>query len=148
MSLRLERLGGALPTSFTDLRAAAEDEGYRMLSRLEAEWAGGEQRFDRPGEALIGAWLAGGLVGVGGITREPTAPAEPMLRLRRFYVLPRARRRGVARAMAMALIAEAAEPIIILNAAAGSRAFWERLGFSPVAGRGWTHERRRPSDAP
>lgn len=137
--MRIAGIHNALPDGFAALRGAAEAEGLRQLSRLQAEWESG-QRFEVTGEALLGAWVNGALVGVGGITREPSAPTAPMLRLRRFYVLPQARRKGVARAMAAALIERAAEPMITVNAGGGSGPFWEELGFSPVHDRPWTHE--------
>lgn len=138
--MRIDRIQHALPEGFGPLRAAAVAEGFSQLERLEAQWESGVQRFERPGEALLAAWLDGALVGVGGITREPTALTAPMLRLRRFYVLPIARRRGAGRTLAMTLICEASEPMITVNASGGSGPFWIGLGFAPVQGKPWTHE--------
>lgn len=49
-------------------------------------------RFDHPGESLLAAHHAGELVGVGGVTAEPLAGRY---RMRRFYVRPAFRHRGI-----------------------------------------------------
>ncbi len=51
------------------------------MALLAQGWAGGDQRFDGDGEALLGALLAGELAGIGGLSVEPSA-AEPARRVR------------------------------------------------------------------
>jgi uncharacterized protein len=72
---------------------------HLIVERLHHEWETGTNRFDKPGEALFGAWLDGRLVGGCGLndcthTARLTMPAErsrlrvasqgerPMLQLR------------------------------------------------------------------
>lgn len=82
----------ALPADLDDLAGAAAAEGFGMLGVLAREWVAGTQRFAMPEEALFAARDgAGVLLGIGGVTRDPWAPA---LRMRRFYVRPPARGRG------------------------------------------------------
>ena len=50
-----------------DLLSESEGAGLRMVRRLVHEWETGTNRFDKPGEALFGAWLDGRLVGVCGL---------------------------------------------------------------------------------
>ena len=139
---RLERVVGELPTGFETLRAEARAEGHRNLDRLAADWASGAIRFERPGEALLVAYVGDGLAGVGGLTVDPAATGA--LRMRRFYVRKQFRRCGIGRRLAGALLERAVEgdrPVTV-NAATGSVTFWEALGFVPDERDGHTHKRR------
>lgn len=139
--MRVRRLE-ELPPGLDALAAEARGEGFHMLDRLAAEWASGENRFTGPGEALFGAFDPEGLVAIGGITRDPSVAA---LRMRRFYVAPRARRAGLGEALARAALdvaRDAGVPRLRLRAPATAFAFWQRLGFEPVIGDAMaTHER-------
>lgn len=129
-----------LPPGFEILRYAAEDEAFRMLGVLAAEWADGSGRFDAPGELLVAAFEGTVLTGIGGITRDTADPEA--LRMRRFYVYPPHRRRGVGRAMARFLLErpEVAGRAVTLNAPYAEAArFWQALGFIPDARDGHTH---------
>jgi GNAT superfamily N-acetyltransferase len=136
-TIRLEPVSGALPAGLDNLRAEARAEGHTMLDTLAADWATGKTRFDRRGEALFAAYLGADLAGMGGLTLDPTAPAA--LRMRRFYVSARFRRRGVGQALAAALLERAGQVRVVANAAAGSEPFWEALGFEPDRRDGHTH---------
>jgi GNAT superfamily N-acetyltransferase len=141
LSLRLVRITEALPEGFEVLRAAAEAEGHRHLSRLAADWAERPDMF----HALLAAHADGDLVGIGGITDEPEDAGEPAWRMRRLYVAPAARRRGVARSLANALTQEALGAVRLATVHAGdadAARFWEAMGFEAVAGRAWSHEVR------
>jgi GNAT superfamily N-acetyltransferase len=141
--VQLVRIVGGLPEGFAALRAAADAEGFRALSRLQAEWPG-------PFVTLLAAYLDGGLAGVGGLTAEPGETDAPALRIRRLYVHPQARRAGVGTALVNALLQEAlgSARLVTVNAAdTSSPEFWTWLGFRPAAGRAWTHEFRAHSAA-
>jgi GNAT superfamily N-acetyltransferase len=138
--IRLEQVVDALPAGFEALRAEARAEGFGMLDTLAAEWLSGAMRFDRPGEMLLVAYVDEALAGVGGLTQEPAIPGA--LRMRRFYVAFSHRRAGVGRVLADALLRQTAARTITCNAAVGSEAFWEALGFAPDRHDGRTHIRR------
>lgn len=91
----------------------------------------------------------GEVVGVGGLTRCPTV--EGAFRVRRFYVHPAWRRRGVATALVDALLASWPPDVDLLTCNAGASAaapvFWESMGFEPDDLPGITHVRRRPEPA-
>ena len=91
--LQLVRIFDELPDGFDDLVAEASGEGVRNMALLADGWAQGA-RFQHDGEALLAAFLAGDLAGIGALSVEPAA-SEPARRLRRFYVRPAMRRRGV-----------------------------------------------------
>jgi GNAT superfamily N-acetyltransferase len=137
--IRLERVIDALPAGFETLRAEARANGHEMLDTLAREWASGVTRFDRPGEMLVTACFGEMLAGIGGVTLEPAIPGA--LRMRRFYVARACRRHGVGCALATALLDEARRQgrRVTCNAAAGSEAFWEALGFAPDRRDGRTH---------
>lgn len=143
--LQLVRIFDELPESFGDLVAEASGEGVRNMTLLVESWLVGV-RFQNDGEALLAAFLAGELAGIGAMTPEPAA-LEPAQRLRRFYVRPALRRRGVATALASALIHEGFDSVRLLtvNARASGAAapFWEAQGFVRDASGPWTHALRR-----
>ena len=144
--LALVQVLAALPAGFEALREAARHEGYRHLDRLANDWASGAIRFDRPGEALLAARIDDALAGIGGMTLEPDLPGA--LRMRRFHVDPAHRRRGIATALAQALLDRATAngaPVTVNAPGEAARPFWEHLGFRPVTGARYTHILTRPA---
>ena len=139
--MQLIRVQDDLPDDFSTLRAEADAEGFRAMSRLAAEWAATPGMF----VCLLAAVDAGGLAAIGGLTAEPEPAGEPALRMRRLYVRPAARRAGVGRTLANALLQEALDSVALVTVNAGGTlapAFWTALGFTVVQGRPWTHEFR------
>jgi GNAT superfamily N-acetyltransferase len=139
--LQLVRIEGELPEGFDPLRIEAQAQGHANMDRLAAEWAEDPALF----HALIAAFLPGGLVGVGGVTDEPSECSEPAWRMRRLYVAAAARRQGVARTLVKALLHEAQGRVRLLTVHAGNaeaESFWEAMDFSPVHGHAWSHELR------
>jgi GNAT superfamily N-acetyltransferase len=143
--LQLVRIFDELPEGFGDLVVEASGEGLRNMALLAESWRAGG-RFESDGEALLSAYLAGEPAGIGAMTPEPAA-REPARRLRCFYVRPALRRRGVATALASALIHEGFDSVRLLtvNARASDAAspFWEAQGFEPDMNDPWTHALRR-----
>lgn len=130
----------ALPDGFDLLRAEAATEGFRHIETLWTEWQDGSNRFSRPGEMLAAATADGELAGIGGITEDFVDLAG--LRMRRFYVRPGYRRRGVAGALARFVLEQArplARPITLYTETAEGAAFWETMGFVPVEREKTTH---------
>lgn len=134
-----------LPDGLISLAGQADREGIRIVSTVLERWRDGTERFRAPGEAILAATSGGEVVGIGALTQCPNVGGA--LRMRRFYVDPAWRRRGVARELARALIAAGFEhtDVITCNAGASDAAvpFWESMGFSPVDAEGITHIRRR-----
>jgi GNAT superfamily N-acetyltransferase len=139
--VKLVPVGDTLPEGFAALRDAARAEGFRFLDRLAEEFAAGTERFVPPARLYLVE--AESVVGCGGITRDPYVAGA--LRMRRFYVCPAARGRGVARALAEAVLAEVPPgTTVLLNAGvAGAASFWEQLGFSPETAERHTHRWRQ-----
>ena len=120
---------------FDGLRDASQAEGFSMLARLQDEWTSGANVFSEPGERLLGAEYRGELVGIGGLNVDPYADGPRQGRVRRFYVRPDFRRRGVSSALIGALLEDAGTFFDALNVRApeAAAAFYERLGFAQSA---------------
>ena len=126
---------GAVRAELAPLVAAADREGHAFMRRLQDEWDGGANRFDRAGEALFGAFAGERLVGVGGLNRDPYANADGVGRLRHLYVMPDMRRSGVGRMLVERIVAEAKAGFSLLRLrtlSADAAAFYRRLGFVEI----------------
>jgi GNAT superfamily N-acetyltransferase len=125
-----------LPPGIALLRTQAAAEGFRFVDRLVTEWDAGNNRFDAPGEHLLGAFLNGRLVAIGGLNIDPYADEAGTARLRHVYVLKAERRRGLARRLLRRLLDDAREAgfsqvRLLTDTVAGAR-FYESLGFSSL----------------
>jgi GNAT superfamily N-acetyltransferase len=121
------------------LRADAEADGHRQMTRLASELALTPQLF----HPVLAAYIDNSLAGIGAITDEPQPMSEPAWRMRRLYVHRQFRRRGVGRAIASELLKEAASKVRIVTVHAGTAnaaSFWEALGFRQAACKAWSHE--------
>ena len=126
------------------LNESAKSENINVVSNLISSWSNSKSFFGERGEGL---WIAsitesGEVIGVGGITICPTRPE--CRRVRRFYISPQWRRRGVATALAKQCIERAKSAgvsTVTCHAAASAMAprFWESVGFEPVADPDITH---------
>ncbi|WP_322989133.1 GNAT family N-acetyltransferase [Hoeflea sp.] len=108
-------------------------DGYPFVERMLHDWKSGANRFDGPGERLIGAFDDDKLIGFCGLNRDPYL-SENAGRIRHLYVSLSHRHRGIARALEARTLdgAEAWFPRIRLRATPQSRKFYERLGFVQV----------------
>jgi GNAT superfamily N-acetyltransferase len=128
----VERLAQSPVECLGPLVAESETAGHRFLRRLADEWASGANRFDRPGEALFIARLAGEVVGVCGLNADPYATGPATGRVRHLYVGLAHRRCGVGRQL-MATVIEAARDefrhLRLRTHNPAAAALYERLGF-------------------
>lgn len=134
--------GDLLPDGLGPLAERARAEGIGIVARVVERWRDGTEVYGRPGESLLVAVVEPGrAVAIGGMTVCPTVAGA--LRVRRFYVDPEWRRGGLARAVAIRLLDDAAAhtSTITCNAGASDAAvpFWESMGFEPFDGPGITH---------
>jgi GNAT superfamily N-acetyltransferase len=128
----VERLPDAPTDCLRDWLAESEEAGSRIVRRLIEEWASGVNRFDRPGEALLGASLGGRVVGVCGLNRDPYAAEAGVGRVRHLYVHSAFRRLGVGRHLVAAVIAAARDHFDTLRLRTANPAaarLYEALGF-------------------
>ena len=96
-------------------------DGYPFVERMRQDWKSGDNRFDGPGERLIGAFEDDTLVGFCGLNRDPYFDRDH-------------RHAGIARTLVGKAL-EGAEiwfPRVRLRATPASRGFYEQLGFQEV----------------
>ncbi|WP_375451566.1 GNAT family N-acetyltransferase [uncultured Devosia sp.] len=131
--------------TFPTLLAQSLAEGHRMLARFEQNWRSGANRFDRPGELVLGAIAHGTLLGMCGRNIDPYDATPGAGRVRHLYVTPQARRLGLGRLLIETICADAATHFEYLNTNAPPDAFgfYERLGFSSLPGIAHVTHRRR-----
>lgn len=133
----VEPLSEAPTDCLRDWLAESEEAGSRIVRRLIEEWASGVNRFDRPGEALFGAWLGGRLVGVCGLNLDPYAAEAGVGRVRHLYVLSAFRRLGVGRYLVAEVVGAARghfDTLRLRTANPAAARLYETLGLRACAG--------------
>jgi ribosomal protein S18 acetylase RimI-like enzyme len=128
----VERLVQSPAEGLGALIAESEAGGLRLVRRLVDEWTSGANRFDRPGEALFVARIAGEIVGVCGLNLDPYAAAPTIGRVRHLYVSLAHRRRGIGRRLMAEVVAAARgrfERLHLRTTNPAAAALYERLGF-------------------
>jgi GNAT superfamily N-acetyltransferase len=134
MAIHIEQ-ATALGPDLDPLVAEADVEGHLFMRRLRDAWADGRNRFDRPGELLLIARIDERLAGIGGLNRDPYAPAEGIGRLRHLYVAQGARRLGVGTMLVRQILAAATPHFSIVRLrtlSPDAAAFYAGLGFQPT----------------
>jgi len=108
---------------------------FNMLRRLEENWERGENRFNAPGEKLLGAFLNGRLVGIWGLTRDPFSQQPRAGRIRHLYISESCRGLGIGRQLLAVVMSDASVWFDFLNTHAPHTAwaFYQRAGFTQVA---------------
>jgi GNAT superfamily N-acetyltransferase len=92
----------------TELLDCSLAEGHGLIRRTITEFESGQNRFDRPGEALyVARDTTGRIVGICGLNIDPYLEDPTVGRVRHLYVLPSHRRQGIARALVDAVITAA-----------------------------------------
>ena len=115
------------------VRYKSDKEGYNHINRLIAEYNAGENRFDKIGEKLIGFSLDNKVVAICGLNTEPTN--NRLGRIRRLYVLPEERRRGIGTKLVKYLIKHAEQYFQSVVVNVGDLPvdnFYKSIGFKPV----------------
>ncbi|EJL06973.1 GNAT family N-acetyltransferase [Pseudomonas chlororaphis] len=124
----------ALAPQVLVLEAEAVADGFRFLTRLVAEWQNGSNRFDQPGECLLGAFRNGQLIAIGGLSYDPYAGPD-IGRLRRVYVVRAARGQNVGKALVQQLLEHAAQRFCVVRLSTDTpegAAFYLRCGFQQI----------------
>lgn len=119
----------------------AQGESYAFIETLLRDWEEGANRFDGPGEVLMGHFDRGVIVAVGGVNRDPFADSETG-RIRRVYVRPGWRDRGIGGALVSTLLNHARRHFQRVRLRAendGAARLYERLGFVRIEHPDATH---------
>jgi len=131
--LLIEEITPAEP-GFIALQAESVAQHFNMLRRLEENWERGENRFNAPGEKLLGAFIGGRLVGICGLNRDPFSPHPRAGRIRHLYISEAWRGNHIGQQLLNAVIANSSVCFNFLNTNAPQKAFrfYEQAGFQPV----------------
>lgn len=128
-----------------ELAPAAVGEAFAPIQWLKEQWLDGINRFSQPGEAFYVARIDGRLVGVCGLNRDPYDKGSSSGRLRRLYVLPEFRRKGIGRKLVLCALEEARPHFTVANLRTlddESAAFFVAIGFQKVENNeGHTHSK-------
>jgi aminoglycoside 6'-N-acetyltransferase len=129
---RVEKLNTLPIDAIEPLAQEAEAQDFAFMRRLIDDYTSGKNRFDKPGEAMFGAYKGNALVGFGGLNIDHYAHHPRMGRVRHVYVLAAHRRHGVGRDLLMTIITAAHDSFDLLrlrtNTDEGAR-FYKSLGF-------------------
>ena len=129
-----------LPNDLAALEAESITQGFSMVLRLREEWDRAQNRFDRGGEVLLGAFAGPRLVGIGGLNIDPYLADPEIGRLRHLYVLTAHRRSSVGAALVRELLAHAVGHFLMVRLWTGkAAAFYDALGFESVTEAKATH---------
>jgi GNAT superfamily N-acetyltransferase len=142
MATVIDRMSEPTADCLAGLVEESERQGLSFVRRLVQEWAGGTNRFDRPGEALFVAIVAGQVVGVCGLNVDPYAARPEIGRLRHLCVLLTYRRIGVGQALVREVVKAARgrfERLRLSTTNPEAARLYERLGFRPHAVEHGTH---------
>jgi GNAT superfamily N-acetyltransferase len=134
-SVRVERVRRPSLDFLAALIDDSERHGLRFVRRLADEWAGGVNRFDRPGEALFAAWIEAHAVGVGGLNIDPYVAALGVGRVRHLYVLAAHRGAGIGDRLVRAILGAARGRFEVLRLRTSNPVaarLYERHGFARV----------------
>ena len=141
MAIEIRKI--ALPIPGVELLLAeAKKEGFDFVEALIEHWETGENRFDAPGEILCGCFNGSQLVAVGGLNLDPFAGSLEVGRIRRIYVRPTWRNRGIGRSLVALLVEHARTHFSCVRLRAenaGAARLYESLGFVPIENPDATH---------
>ena len=139
--MRIARLT-SLPPAADALAKHASAAGHAFLERWLDEWRSGENRFDAPGELLLGATIQDCLVGVGGLNRDPYVQDPRIGRVRHLYVRDDCRRQGIGRALLKVIVVGGISRFRELRLRTDNQEaalFYEHFGFRSVVDATATH---------
>ena len=124
-----------LSDEIRELAKIASADGHQNIETLINEFDSGVNRFNKPGEALFGAYDAASIIGIGGINIDPYCALPTVGRVRRLFIKPDARRSGVATALMRQIEETGRRYFSKLNLRTNSQTasrFYISLGYSTV----------------
>ena len=124
------------------LQAEALQEGFLFIERLLREWENGTNRFTAPGEKLFGCMDEAALVAIGGLNQDPFDGRRGIGRIRRVYVRPASRNKGIGQALVHTLVEHARRSFTAVHLRTDNPTaarLYERIGFTRSLALNATH---------
>jgi GNAT superfamily N-acetyltransferase len=124
------------------LQREALQEGFLFIERLWQEWQNGMNRFTAPGEKLYGCIYQAALVAIGGLNQDPFDGRRSIGRIRRVYVRPAWRNKGIGEALVHTLVENARTSFTAVHLRtdnATAARLYERIGFTRSLALNATH---------
>jgi GNAT superfamily N-acetyltransferase len=125
------------PWSLLDpLIKESQGEGFAFLVRLKQEYLTGQERFDGPGEVLLGAFEGAELIAVCGLTRDPYSHDPTIGRVRHLFVSKGFRRRKLGRALLLEIVDRAKgrfSKLTLRTDTDRAASFYESMSFDKVS---------------
>lgn len=144
MTVVIKKIENSLPVAeLNDLLTASAAEGFGMIQDLIDHWNDKSNTFSKPGEALFVVQDGSRIVGVGGRNIDPYLNDNKVARVRRLYILPRYRRRGVASKLLKEILNVPLGTFNRFTLCAENPAahrLYERMGFAPTGEARTTHQ--------
>jgi len=112
------------------LQRESKNEGYNLINKLADDYESGENKFAKKGECLIACKIDKKIVGICGLNIDPTNSKRG--RLRRLYVSPRYRGKGIGGELVKAIINYSRKYFESVSVNIGKldvSTFYEELGF-------------------
>jgi GNAT superfamily N-acetyltransferase len=132
-----------LPVSGLEaLQTEALHEGFLFIERLRTEWENGKNRFNISGEKLLGCMDQGTIIAIGGLNQDPFESRGCIGRIRRVYVRPGWRKKGIGRTLVETLVENARARFTSLDLRTDNPAaarLYERIGFTRTDALNSTH---------
>ena len=141
----------AEPYDWSEILDASQAEGHRMVERLLADFKTGTNQFALQGEILLAHLRGKTIVAVAGLNQEQETRFGKGGRIRRLYVIPSRRDKGLARSLIEEISSFARGQHEVLTVNVGTveaRGFYEHLGFDPVEHPRITHTKRLAPNNP
>lgn len=129
-SSKIHYIKDLLNEDIEELRNESKKEGYNLIEKLINDFISGKNKFNKPGEALIVYEVGGKIIGVCGLNIDPADPERG--RMRRLYVLPQYRKKGIGRELVQELIDHSTKNFKSVSVNIGNfdiSKFYEGLGF-------------------
>ena len=136
------------------LLSISQSEGSGIVKRFITDFRAATNRFNAPGEALFVHLSGNTVIASAGLNIEPDNCIPMAGRIRRLYVIPEYRSKGLGRSLIdeIELIAKNYFNILTVNVGKlPARGFYEHINFVPVEHPSITHKKKiitQPSTSP